>query len=38
VQIWRKQRETINAVMRGDVAPAAGLERIASETAAMMKK
>jgi len=38
VQIWRKQRETINAVMRGDMAPAAGLERIASETAAMMKK
>jgi multiple sugar transport system substrate-binding protein len=38
VQIWRKQREIINGVMRGDITPAAGLERIASETAAMMKK
>ena len=38
VQIWRKQREVINAVMRGDVTPAEGLKRIASETVAMMKK
>ncbi|HSC22543.1 MAG TPA: ABC transporter substrate-binding protein [Casimicrobiaceae bacterium] len=38
VQIWRKQREIISAVMRGDVAPADGLKRIASETAAMMKQ
>jgi multiple sugar transport system substrate-binding protein len=38
VQIWRKQREVISAVMRGDITPAAGLERIASETTAMMKR
>jgi len=38
VQIWRKQREIISAVMRGDVTPADGLKRIATETAAMMKQ
>jgi multiple sugar transport system substrate-binding protein len=38
VQIWRKQREVINAVMRGDLTPEAGLKRLASETEAMMKK
>jgi multiple sugar transport system substrate-binding protein len=38
VQIWRKQREVINAVMRGDITPVEGLKRIESETAAMMKK
>ena len=38
VQIWRKQREVINAIMRGDITPEAGMKRIASETAAMMKK
>ena len=38
VQIWRKQREIIGAVMRGDVTPADGLKRIATETAAMMKQ
>lgn len=38
VQIWRKQREVINAVMRGELTPDAGLKRLASETEAMMKK
>ena len=38
VQIWRKQREVINAVMRGELTPEAGLKRLASETEAMMKK
>ncbi len=38
VQIWRKQREVINAVMHGELTPEAGLERLAHETEAMMKK
>ena len=38
VQIWRKQREIINAMMRGEMTPAAALKRLAGETEAMMKK
>jgi multiple sugar transport system substrate-binding protein len=38
VQIWRKQREIINAMMRGELTPEAALKRLASETEAMMKK
>ena len=36
VRIWRAQRDIINAVMRGDIEPAAGYERIVKDTAAMM--
>jgi multiple sugar transport system substrate-binding protein len=38
VQIWRKQREIINAMMRGELTPEAALKRLSSETEAMMKK
>lgn len=37
VKIWRTQREIINAVMRGETAPEAGLERIVKESNALMK-
>ncbi|GGH16368.1 ABC transporter substrate-binding protein [Alsobacter metallidurans] len=37
VRIWRTQREVINSVMRGETAPKAGIERIVSETEALMK-
>ena len=36
VRIWRTQREIINRVMRGEVAPEAGLERLVRETTALM--
>ncbi|MFH5926661.1 ABC transporter substrate-binding protein [Roseomonas xinghualingensis] len=36
VRIWRMQREIINRVMRGEVAPDAGLERLVKETTALM--
>ena len=37
VRIWRTQRDTINAVMRGDIDPKAGYEKIVKDTAAMMQ-
>jgi len=37
VRIWRQQREVVSGVMRGDIAPKAGIERIVSETEALMK-
>jgi multiple sugar transport system substrate-binding protein len=37
VRIWRMQRDIINEVMRGQIAPGAGLDKMASETRAMMK-
>lgn len=37
VRVWRQQRETINAVMRGEIAPESGLEKIAQDTTALMK-
>ena len=37
VRIWRTQREVINGVMRGDVEPKVGLERLVKETTALMK-
>jgi multiple sugar transport system substrate-binding protein len=37
VKIWRTQREIINAVMRGEATPEAGLERIVKESNALMK-
>lgn len=37
VRIWRQQREVISGVMRGDITPKAGIERIVSETEALMK-
>lgn len=36
VRIWRTQREIINGVMRGDVEPKAGLDRLVKETTALM--
>jgi len=36
VRIWRAQRDVISAVMRGDIAPNAGYEKIVKDTAAMM--
>lgn len=36
VRIWRTQREIINGVMRGEVEPKAGLERLVKETTALM--
>ena len=32
VQIWRTQRDIINAMMRGEIAPDAALEKMAGET------
>jgi len=37
VKIWRTQREIINAVMRGETTPEAGLERIVKESNALMR-
>lgn len=37
VRIWRQQREVVAGVMRGEIAPKAGIERIVSETEALMK-
>jgi len=37
VRIWRMQRDIINEVMRGQIAPGAGLDKLASQTRAMMK-
>jgi len=37
VRIWRMQRDIINEVMRGQVAPDAGLAKMVSETQTMMK-
>ncbi len=36
-RIHRMQQEILTAVMRGDVAPAAGLERMVAQTAALMR-
>jgi multiple sugar transport system substrate-binding protein len=37
VRIWRTQREIVNAVMRGETAPQAALDKMVAETTAMMK-
>jgi multiple sugar transport system substrate-binding protein len=37
VRIWRAQREIITGVMRGEIEPKAGYERLMKETAALMK-
>jgi multiple sugar transport system substrate-binding protein len=44
VRVWRKQRETVNAIMRGvnaimrgEVSPDAGLDKIANDTSELMK-
>ncbi|MEP7062977.1 MAG: ABC transporter substrate-binding protein [Betaproteobacteria bacterium] len=37
VRIWRQQRDVINAMMRGEIAPDAALDRMAKETTALMK-
>lgn len=37
VRIWRMQRDIINEVMRGQIAPNEGLDKMARETRAMMK-
>ena len=37
VRIWRMQRDVLNEVMRGQVAPGAGLDRLVRETQAMLK-
>ena len=37
VRIWRTQREIIIGVMRGEIAPEAGLERLVKETNALLK-
>ena len=37
VRIWRMQRDIINEVMRGQVTPDSGLEKMVRETQAMMK-
>jgi multiple sugar transport system substrate-binding protein len=37
VRIWRAQRDVITLVMRGEMTPEAGLERIAAETTRMMR-
>jgi multiple sugar transport system substrate-binding protein len=37
VQIWRAQRDIINAMMRGEIAPAAALDKMAVDTTSMMK-
>ena len=37
VRIWRTQRDIINTVMRGEATPEAGLDRLVTETAALMK-
>jgi multiple sugar transport system substrate-binding protein len=37
VRIWRAQREIITSVMRGDIAPKAGYDRLTKETATLMQ-
>ena len=37
VRIWRAQREVITGVMRGEIEPKAGFERLLKETAALTK-
>jgi multiple sugar transport system substrate-binding protein len=37
VRIWRQQREVVAGVMRGEIQPKAGIERMVSETEALMK-
>ncbi len=37
VRIWRAQREIITAIMRGDIEPKAGFDKLVSETAAQLK-
>jgi ABC-type glycerol-3-phosphate transport system substrate-binding protein len=37
VRSWRAQRDVITLVMRGELTPEAGLERISSETTRMMR-
>ena len=37
VRIWRAQREIITGVMRGEIEPKAGYERLVKETADLMK-
>ena len=37
VQIWRAQRDVINSMMRGEIAPAAALDKMAKDTTAMFK-
>jgi multiple sugar transport system substrate-binding protein len=37
VRIWRMQRDIINEVMSGKIAPDAGLDKMVTETRAMMK-
>lgn len=37
VRIWRMQRDIINEVMRGQITPTGGLEKMVKETNAMMK-
>jgi multiple sugar transport system substrate-binding protein len=37
VRIWRAQREIINSVMRGDIDPKAGYEKMLKETASLMQ-
>jgi multiple sugar transport system substrate-binding protein len=36
-RIHRMQQEVLTAVMRGDIAPPAGLERMVSQTASLMR-
>ena len=37
VRVWRTQREIIVGVMRGEIAPEAGLDRLVKETNALLK-
>jgi multiple sugar transport system substrate-binding protein len=37
VRIWRAQREIITSVMRGDIDPKAGYDRLMKETATLMR-
>jgi multiple sugar transport system substrate-binding protein len=37
VRIWRAQRDIINAIMRGEIEPKAGYDRLMKETASLMK-
>ena len=37
VRVWRTQREIITGVMRGEITPEAGLERLVKETNALIK-
>ena len=38
VRIWRAQREIINSVMRGDIDPKAGYDRLIKETQSLMQE